>query len=216
MRPSSALSRTSRPSASPRPLPRGSSSGPHQQTPLPLQTRGLQAVLREVGEKFVFGVLLPGVELHQQPAPRLPHPEESGVQPVQEVHVLGDDQNVVWLPQEGAQLSGKRHRVLAPFEEVLQGLAPDAPAPADLQARKLALLAPLVDRGLLDPHQLGDVLGPQKLRLPCSRSPFASVQAFPASVFSHALVTLAAVLSLLHRPSFHDCTPLCLTSLDFT
>src|SRR5215212_9117922 len=76
----------------------------HEQPTLPLQASGFEAVFFEVGEQLLFRVLLAGVELDQQSSPRVTHPEEGGVQAVEDVDVLDYGQHVVWLPQEGIQL----------------------------------------------------------------------------------------------------------------
>src|ERR687889_438672 len=134
-------------------------------------------------------MLLASVELDQKPISGLPYPEEGGVQTVEDVDVLGDGQYGVWHTQEGVQLPGECPGTLALPQEVLQGLPPYAPVLADLQARQLPLLAPLVDRGLLHPDHAGDVRGRQKLRL--SRRAFA--------VF-HILLLVAAFSMLSMGP----------------
>src|SRR5215208_1013656 len=116
-------------------------------------------------------MLLASVELDQQPISGLPYPEEGRVQTVEDVAVLNDGQYGVWHSQEGIQLPGECPGTLALPQEVLKSLPPDAPVLAYLQARQLPLLAPPVDRCFLHPDQLGDVRGPQKLRL--SRRAFA-------------------------------------------
>src|SRR5918994_4144300 len=98
------------------------------------------------------------MELHQQTALRLAYPEEGRIKAVQDVEVLGDGENVVRHLQERTQLPNQRGRALAAPQEILQGLPPDAPILADLQAREVTPPAPTPDSGLLDPHQLGDVL----------------------------------------------------------
>jgi hypothetical protein len=98
-----------------------------------------EAVLLQAGAQLDCRVLLPAVELDEQPAPRLPDLEEGGVQPTQDVDVLGDGQHVVGDPQEGVQLPYERPRTFAALEEVLQGLAPDPPVLAELP---LALYSP--------------------------------------------------------------------------
>src|SRR5215204_156378 len=116
-------------------------------------------------------MLLAGVELHQESAPRLPDPEEGCVQAVEDIDVLGDGQYGIWYPQEGIQLPGECPGTLALPQEVLKSLPPYAPVLAYLKTWQLPFLAPLVDGGLLHPHQLGDVGGRQELRL--SRCAFA-------------------------------------------
>src|ERR671921_1771389 len=116
-------------------------------------------------------MLLASVELDQKPISGLPYPEEGRVQAVEDVDVLGDGQYGVWHTQEGVQLPGECPGTLALPQEVLQGLPPYAPVLADLQAWQLPFLAPLVDRGLLNPDHASDVRGRQKLRL--SRRAFA-------------------------------------------
>src|ERR671920_1877998 len=116
-------------------------------------------------------MLLASVELDQKPSPSLPDLEEGGVQAVEDVDVLGDGQYGVWHTQEGVQLPGECPGTLALPQEVLQGLPPYAPVLADLQAWQLPFLAPLVDRGLLNPDHASDVRGRQKLLL--SRRAFA-------------------------------------------
>src|ERR671913_1901491 len=110
-------------------------------------------------------MLLASVVLDQKPAPRLPDPQEGGVQAVEDVDVLGDGQYGVWHTQEGIQLPGECPGTLALPQEVLQGLPPYAPVLADLKARQFPFLAPLVDGGLLDPDHLRDVRGPKELDL---------------------------------------------------
>src|ERR687897_2441388 len=110
-------------------------------------------------------MLLAGVELDQKPVPRLPDPEEGRVQAVEDVDVLGDGQNGVWLTQEGIQLPGECPGTLALPQKVLKSLPPYAPVLADFKARQLPFLAPLVDGGLLDPDHAGDVRGPKELHL---------------------------------------------------
>src|SRR5215213_2906064 len=116
-------------------------------------------------------MLLASVELHQKPAPRLTHPEEGRVQAVEDIDVLGDGQYGVWHTQEGIELPDECPGTLALPQEVLKSLPPYAPVLADLKTWQLPFLAPLVDSGLLYPHQLGDVRGRQELRL--SRCAFA-------------------------------------------
>src|SRR5215218_4153441 len=106
-------------------------------------------------------MLLASVELDQKPISGLPYPEEGRVQTVEDVDVLGDGQNGLWHSQEGVQLPSERPGTLALPQEVLKSLPPYAPVLADLQAWQLPFLAPLVDRSLLYPHQLGDVGGRQ-------------------------------------------------------
>src|SRR5918995_4329932 len=145
-------------------------------------------------------MLLASVELDQKPISGLPYPEEGRVQTVEDVDVLGDGQNGVWHSQEGVQLPDECPGTLALPQEVLKSLPPYAPVLADLQARQLPLLAPLVDGGLLDPHQLGDVGGRQQLRL--SRRAFGVFHALLVPASSDALVpyvSLVALLSLLYR-----------------
>src|SRR5918994_6883012 len=110
-------------------------------------------------------MLLASVVLDQKPAPRLPDPQEGGVQAGEDVDVLGDGQYGVWHTQEGIQLPDECPRTLALPQEVLKSLPPYAPVLADLQAWQLPLLAPPVDCGLLHPDHAGDVRGRQKLRL---------------------------------------------------
>src|SRR5919112_6006925 len=101
-------------------------------------------------------MLLASVELGQKPISGLPYPEEGCVQTVEDVDVLGDGQYGVWHPQEGIQLPDECPRTLALPQEVLQGLPPNAPVLAYLEARQLPFLAPLVDSGLLHPDNVGD------------------------------------------------------------
>src|SRR5215208_6349268 len=125
-------------------------------------------------------MLLASVELDQKPISGLPYPEEGCVQTVEDVYVLCDGQHVVWHPQEGGKLPNERPGTLALPQEVFQNPPPYAPVLAYLQAWQLPFLAPPVYGSFLDPDQLGDVRGPQKLLL--SRCAFA--------VF-HALLVLA-------------------------
>src|SRR5215211_9508350 len=90
---------------------------PHEKTPLLLQAPDPKAILLQAGAQLVRRILLPAVELDQQPAPRLPHPEEGRVQPTQDVYVLGYAQHVVGHAQEGVELADERPRRLAPLEE---------------------------------------------------------------------------------------------------
>ena len=83
----------------------------------------------------------------------------------EDVEVLGDGEDAVGHLQERTQLPNQRGRALAALQELLQGLPPDAPVLADLQARQVSLPAPAPDSGLLDPNQLGDVLRAQQLLL---------------------------------------------------
>src|SRR5215208_5980896 len=110
-------------------------------------------------------MLLASVELDQKPISGLPYPEEGRVQTVEDVDVLGDGQNGVWHSQEGIQVPDECPGTLAALEEVLKCFPPYAPVLADLQARELPLLAPLVDGGLLDPDHPSDVRSRQKLLL---------------------------------------------------
>src|ERR671913_2246370 len=102
-------------------------------------------------------MLLASVELDQKPISGLPYPEEGRVQTVEDVDVLGDGQYGVWHTQEGVQLPDECPGTLALPQEVLKGLPPYAPVLADLKARQLPFLAPLVDRSLLHPDHAGDV-----------------------------------------------------------
>src|SRR5215208_620180 len=131
-------------------------------------------------------MLLAGVELDQKPAPCLSDPEEGRVQAVEDIDVLGDGQYGIWYPQEGIQLPDECPGTLALLEEVLKSLPPYAPVLAYLKARQLPFLAPLVDGGLLHPHQLGDVGGRQQLRL--SRCAFAVFHALFLPAFSMRLL----------------------------
>src|ERR671910_3342789 len=144
-------------------------------------------------------MLLASVELDQKPISGLPHPEEGRVQTVEDVDVLGNGQDGIWYPQEGVQLPSECPGTLALPQEVLKGLPPYAPVLADLQARQLPFLAPLVDGGLLDPHQLGDVRGRQELHL--SRRALAVLHILLVLACSMRSLPWFAVLCLLYRRS---------------
>src|SRR5215208_6952013 len=139
-------------------------------------------------------MLLASVELDQKPISGLPYPEEGRVQTVEDSDSLGDGQNGVWHAQEGIQLPDECPGTLALLEEVLQSFPPYAPVLADLQARQLPLLAPLVDGGLLHPDHAGDVRGRQELRL-----------SHCASAILHILLVPAFSMRLL-GPSVRDQT----------
>jgi hypothetical protein len=96
---------------------------------------------------------------------RITNLEESRIEAVQQVEVLGDSEHVVGHLQERTQLPNERSRVLAAPQKVLQGLPPDAPVLADLQARQVPLPTPAPDSGLLDAYKRGDVLRAKQILL---------------------------------------------------
>src|SRR5215208_2363540 len=133
-------------------------------------------------------MLFASVELDQQPSPSLTHPEEGRVQTVEDVYILCDGQHVVWHPQKGGKLPNERPGTLALPQEVFQNPPPYAPVLAYLQAWQLPFLAPPVYGSFLDPDQLGDVRGPQKLLL--SRCAFAVFHALTVLAFRCVRCTL--------------------------
>src|SRR5215208_1067950 len=147
-------------------------------------------------------MLLASVELDQKPISGLPYPEEGCVQTVEDVYVLCDGQHVVWHPQEGGKLPDQRPGTLALPQEVLKSLTPYAPVLAYLKAWQLPLLAPPVDGSLLDPDQLGDLRGPQKLLL--SRCALAGFHALTVLAFRCVRCTLVyrtrlSLFAIIHQ-----------------
>src|SRR5215216_2731412 len=144
-------------------------------------------------------MLLASVELDQKPISGLPYAEEGRVQTVEDVDVLGDGQNGLWHSQEGVQLPNECPGTLALPQEVLKSLPPYAPVLADLQARQLPFLAPLVDGGLFDPDHPGDVRGCQEFRL--SRCAFGVFHALLVPAFSMPSLGPVGVLVYPTRPT---------------